>query len=151
MFILELNSPDFDNYDLSSLRTGEMAAAPCPVEIVKQIRTKMNCNVLVAYGSTETSATLTMTGFDDDDTLRSETVGRPVPGAQLKVVNENREECAVGVIGELVCKGPGVTKGIIKCQKRPPKQSTKKVGSIRVIWQRSMKTVTYGLSEGKRN
>lgn len=114
MFILELNSPDFDNYDLSSLRTGEMAAAPCPVEIVKQIRAKMNCNVLVAYGSTETSATLTMTGFDDDDTLRSETVGRPVPGAQLKVVNENREECAVGGIGELVCKGPGVTKGYYK-------------------------------------
>lgn len=114
MFILELNSPDFDNYDLSSLRTGEMAAAPCPVEIVKQIRSKMNCNVLVAYGATETSATLTMTGFDDDDTLRSETVGRPVPGAQLKVVDNNREECAVGVIGELACKGPGVTKGYYK-------------------------------------
>ncbi|MCG7336269.1 long-chain-fatty-acid--CoA ligase [Sporosarcina sp. ACRSM] len=114
MFILELNSPDFNNYDLSSLRTGEMAAAPCPVEIVKQIRSKMNCNVLVAYGSTETAATLTMTGFDDDDTLRSETVGRPVHGVEVKVVDDHRKECAVGAVGELVCKGPGVTKGYYK-------------------------------------
>lgn len=114
MFILELNSPDFDKYDLSSLRTGEMAAAPCPVEIVKRIRSKMNCNVLVAYGATETSATLTMTGFDDDDTLRSETVGRPIPGVNVKVVDNNLKECAVGEVGELVCQGPGVTKGYYK-------------------------------------
>ena len=111
MFALELNSSDFDKYDYSSLRTGEMAAAPCPVEIVKQIRTKMHCNVLVAYGSTETSATLTVTGFDDDDTLRSETVGRAVPGVKLKVVDDNRQGLGIGEVGELACKGPGVTKG----------------------------------------
>lgn len=111
MFILELNSSDFDKYDLSSLRTGEMAAAPCPVEVVKKIRTKMNCNILIAYGLTETSATLTITGFDEDDILRSETVGRPIPGVDLKVVDENRQECKTGEIGELACKGPGVTKG----------------------------------------
>jgi len=114
MFILELNSSDFKKYDLSSLRTGEMAAAPCPVEVVKRIRTDMNCNVLIAYGSTETSATLTMTGFDADDIVRSETVGRPIPGVELKVVDENRQTCAVGEVGELACKGPGVTKGYYK-------------------------------------
>lgn len=111
MFTLELNHPDFHKYDLSSLRTGEMAAAPCPVEIVQRIRKEMNCNVLVAYGSTETSATLTITGFDDSDELRSETVGRVIPGVQIKVVDDNREECETGQVGELACKGPGVTKG----------------------------------------
>lgn len=111
MFILELNSSDLEKYDLSSLRTGEMAAAPCPVEVVKKIRTNMNCNILIAYGSTETSATLTLTGFDADDKARSETVGRPIPGVELKVVDENRQECKVGEVGELACKGPGVTKG----------------------------------------
>ncbi|WP_313431828.1 class I adenylate-forming enzyme family protein [Siminovitchia terrae] len=111
MFILELNSPDFKKYDLSSLRTGEMAAAPCPVEVVERIRKEMNCNVLVAYGMTETSATLTITSFEDTDQLRAETVGRAIPGVELKIVDENRAECPVGKVGELACRGPGVTKG----------------------------------------
>ena len=111
MFILELNSSDFDQYDLSSLRTGEMAAAPCPVEVVKRIRSEMNCNILIAYGSTETAATLTLTGFDADDQLRAETIGRPLPGVEIKVVDENRQELGIGEVGELACKGPGVTKG----------------------------------------
>lgn len=111
MFILELNSTNFDKYDLSSLRTGEMAAAPCPVEVVKRIRSEMNCNILIAYGSTETSATLTLTGFDADDQVRAETIGRPLPGVEIKVVDENRQECGVDEVGELACRGPGVTKG----------------------------------------
>lgn len=111
MFTLELNHPDFSKYNVSSLRTGEMAAAPCPVEVVKRIRKEMNCNVLVAYGMTETSATLTITGFEDSDELRSETVGRPIPGVRIKIVDENREECETGRVGEIACKGPVVTKG----------------------------------------
>lgn len=114
MFILELNTEHFDKYDLSSLRTGEMAAAPCPVEIVKRIRKEMNCNILVAYGATETSATLTITSFDDSDELRAETVGRAIPGVDIKVVNEFGKKCTVGEIGELLCRGPGVMKGYYK-------------------------------------
>lgn len=114
MFTLELNHPDFRSFDLSSLRTGEMAAAPCPVEVVQRIRKDMNCNVLIAYGSTETAATLTTTSFDDSDELRAETVGRPIPSVHLKVVDDNRQKCQTGEVGELVCKGPGVTKGYFK-------------------------------------
>ena len=66
--------PTFEKYDLSSLRTGIIAAAPCPVEVVRRIRTEMVCNICVAYGLTETSPTLTITSFDDSDELRSETV-----------------------------------------------------------------------------
>lgn len=114
MFILELNSEHFDNCDLTSLRTGEMAAAPCPVEIVKRIREEMNCNILVAYGATETSATLTITNFEDSDEMRAETVGRAIPGVEIKVVNDFGKRCTVGEVGELLCRGPGVMKGYYK-------------------------------------
>lgn len=114
MFILELNSEHRTEYDLSTLRTGEMAAAPCPVEIVKRIRQEMNCNILVAYGATETSATLTITNFEDSDEMRAETVGRAIPGVEIKVVNEFGKRCTVGEVGELLCRGPGVMKGYYK-------------------------------------
>ena len=121
MFILELNHPDFSSYDLSSLRTGEMAAAPCPIEILHRIREEMNCNILVAYGMTETSASLTMTNFDDDDHLRAETVGRPMPGADVKIVDDDREEVAAGEVGELACKSPGLMKGYFQMEEETKK------------------------------
>lgn len=111
MFILELNHPSFRSYDLSSLRTGIIAAAPCPVEIVRRIRDEMGCDIVVAYGLSETSPTLTMTGFDDDDKVRAETVGKVLPGAEIKIVDDNRRLVPVGTVGELACRGFGVMKG----------------------------------------
>ncbi len=111
MFILELNQKDFANYDLSSLRTGIIAAAPCPVEIVKRIRKDMGCDIVVCYGLSETSPTLTMTGFDDEDRVRAETVGKPLPGAEVKIVNEHKEMVEHGEVGEVACRGFGVMKG----------------------------------------
>ncbi|ASS93732.1 class I adenylate-forming enzyme family protein [Peribacillus simplex] len=121
MFILELNHPKFPSYDLSSLRTGEMAAAPCPIEILRRIKIEMKCNILVAYGMTETSASLTMTNFEDDDLLRAETVGRAMPGAEVKIVNENREEVPPGTVGELACKSPGLMKGYFRMEEETRK------------------------------
>lgn len=121
MFILELNHPHFSSYDLSSLRTGEMAAAPCPIEILLRIRNEMKCNILVAYGMTETSASLTMTNFEDEDHLRAETVGRAMPGAEVKIVNENREVVSAGEIGELACKTPGLMKGYFRMEEETKK------------------------------
>ena len=111
MFILELNHPDFNKFDLSSLRTGIIAAAPCPIEVVKRIRSDMGCNICISYGLTETSATMVITSFDDDDTIRTETVGRALPGAQVKIVGKNRETLPHGEIGEIACKSFGVMKG----------------------------------------
>lgn len=111
MFILELNHPSFETFDLSSLRTGEMAAAPCPVEIVRKIKVNMGCNILVAYGLTETSANLTITDFSDDDVLKSETVGKAIEGVELKIVNPNGKEVPGGEVGELVCRSLGLMKG----------------------------------------
>ncbi len=111
MFILELNHKEFAKFDLSSLRTGIIAAAPCPIEVVRRIRTDMGCNICVSYGLTETSATMVITSFDDDDVIRTETVGRAAPGAEIKIVNAKRETLPCGEIGEIACKSFGVMKG----------------------------------------
>ncbi|MBU9723173.1 MULTISPECIES: class I adenylate-forming enzyme family protein [Bacillaceae] len=110
MFILELNDPTFASRDVTSLRTGIVGGAPCPVEIVRRIREEMKCNICVGYGATETSS-LTMTAFDDDDKVRSETLGKPIPHVEIKIVNDQREEIEGGSIGEIAVKGPGVMKG----------------------------------------
>ena len=91
MFILELNHPRFAEFDLSSLRTGIIAAAPCPEEIVRKIRNVMGCDIMVFYGLTESTASITATTFEDDDYIRSITVGRVLPGSEAKVVDSQRE------------------------------------------------------------
>jgi fatty-acyl-CoA synthase len=111
MFILELNHPNFAAYDLSSLRTGIIAAAPCPVEVVRRIRTAMGCNICVAYGLTETSPCLTITRFDDSDEVRSATVGRALPGIDIRIVDDLRRPVADGVVGELAARGYAVMQG----------------------------------------
>ncbi|MGD8192424.1 class I adenylate-forming enzyme family protein [Brevibacillus ginsengisoli] len=110
-FKLELNSLSDHHFDLSSLRTGIIAGAPCPAEIVRRVRTEMNCNVAISYGTTETSAGISFTRFEDSEILRTETVGKAVDGADIKVVNDEGIEVGRGEIGEVVCRGAGVMKG----------------------------------------
>ncbi len=111
LFSLELNHPSFKSYDLSSLRLAIMAGMPCPVELIRKVKAEMGCPVLISYGMTETSPLLTFTDFEDDDITQAETVGRAVTGVELKTVDENRQEVAVGEIGELACRSPGLMKG----------------------------------------
>ncbi|MDT8861334.1 acyl--CoA ligase [Alkalihalobacillus sp. MEB130] len=118
MFVLELNDPNLEKYDLSSLRTGIIAAAPCPEELVRQIRTAMGCDIVVSYGLTETSAGVTMTNFDDEDLLRSKTVGKALQGIEIKIVNHKREEVSFGEIGEIAVKSVGVMKGYFQLPKK---------------------------------
>lgn len=114
MFILELNYPNFGQFDLSSLRTGIIAAAPAPAEIIRRIRREMNCDVVSSYGLTETSPCLTMTRFGDDDQTRAETVGRVLPTVEIKIVDDDGREVPLGEPGELVCRSSGVMKGYYK-------------------------------------
>ncbi|MCL1699468.1 class I adenylate-forming enzyme family protein [Lysinibacillus sp. Bpr_S20] len=111
MFILELNHPNFVNYNLTSLRTGIIAAAPCPVEIIQQILYKMHCNILVAYGLSETSPAVTVSDWEDSDIQRSETVGLVIKGTELRIVDDKRNELPRNNVGEIAVKGPGVMKG----------------------------------------
>lgn len=114
MFILELNSPNFEQFDLSSLRTGIIAAAPAPAEIIRRIRKEMGCDISSSYGLTETSPCLTMTSFSDDEQTRATTVGHALPGVEIKIVDEERQEVPTNEIGELACRSNGVMKGYYK-------------------------------------
>src|SRR5439155_23159351 len=88
MFIAELNHPDFGQFDLSSLRTGAMAGAPCPIEVMKQVVQKMHMtDVSIAYGMTETSPASFQTMADAPLEKRVSTVGQIHPHAECKIVD----------------------------------------------------------------
>ncbi|GAX91501.1 AMP-binding protein [Effusibacillus lacus] len=116
MFIAELNHPDFDNYDLSSLRTGIMAGSPCPIEVMKAVVEKMGAReITIAYGQTESSPVITQTRTNDPIELRVATVGRALPAVEVKIVEPGtNREVPRGVQGELCTRGYHVMKGYYK-------------------------------------
>jgi fatty-acyl-CoA synthase len=116
MFIAMLNLPDFDNYDMSSLRTGIMAGAPCPVETMNQVRTRMHCpDIVIAFGQTESSPVMTMTRRDDPVSLRVSTIGRLLPDIEGKIVDpETGEDLPPNIQGEIVTRSACVMKGYYK-------------------------------------
>ncbi len=116
MFIAELNHPMFDMFDLSSLRTGIMAGAPCPIETMKQVMDKMYCrDIISVYGLTETSPGMSATRVTDSMEIRATTVGRAFPNVEVKVLDPaTNEECPPGVPGEMCCKGYNIMKGYYK-------------------------------------
>ncbi len=113
MFIAELSTPDFADYDLSSLRTGIMAGSPCPVEVMKQVIERMSMTeVSICYGMTETSPVSTQTRTDDSLDRRVSTVGRVGPHLEVKVVNpETGRTVPRGTPGELCTRGYSVMLG----------------------------------------
>ena len=116
MFISILSHKDFSKYDMSSLRTGIMAGAPCPEETMRQVMEKMHCpEVVIAFGQTESSPVMNMTRRDDPVDVRVTTVGRLLPGIQGKIVDPvTGEELPPNVQGEIVTKSPCVMKGYYK-------------------------------------
>jgi fatty-acyl-CoA synthase len=118
MFIAELQHPNFTHYDVSSLRTGIMAGAACPIEVMVDAMSKMYLQqITICYGLTETSPVLTQTRRNDPVQKRVETVGKPLPGVDVKVVDpETGEDLAPGNPGELIARGYGVMKGYYKMQ-----------------------------------
>ncbi len=112
MFIAELEHPDFARYDLSTLRTGIMAGAPCPVEVMKKVISRMHMSeVLIAYGQTECSPVNHMTLADDPIEKRVETVGRAGPHLEVKILDENGEVVDIGERGDICTRGYAVMRG----------------------------------------
>jgi fatty-acyl-CoA synthase len=113
MFIAELALPDFDRYDLSSLRTGIMAGSPCPVEVMKKCVSAMHMDeVTICYGMTETSPVSTQTGGDDPLEKRVATVGRVHPHVEVKIVDPTTGRVVGrGESGELCTRGYSVMLG----------------------------------------
>ncbi len=116
MFIAELNDPEFEKYDLSSLRTGIMAGSNCPIEVMKAVNEKMGATeITIAYGQTESSPVITQTRTNDPLELRVETVGKALPEVEVKIVKPGTmEEVPRGVQGELCTRGYHVMDGYYK-------------------------------------
>lgn len=117
MPILMLQRPDFERYDFSSVRAMVLAGAPLPVEVARQIIQKMGCYVTSAYGMTETAMS-NITRLDDPVEVVCQTVGRPQPGMEHKVVDEKRRIVPLGAKGEACARGQNVCIGYFKDPER---------------------------------
>jgi fatty-acyl-CoA synthase len=112
MFIAELEHPDFKRYDLSTLRTGVMAGAPCPVEVMKRVIADMHMSeVTIAYGMTETSPVSFQSCRDDMLERRVSTVGMIHPHLEVKIVDGEGRVTPLGERGELLTRGYSVMHG----------------------------------------
>jgi len=107
MFIALLDHPEFSGRDYTSLRTGIMAGAPCPVELMRRVMEQLYLTeICITYGQTEASPGITMTRRDDSVERRVSTVGRALPGVEVKIVDpETGLEVAHGLQGELCSRG----------------------------------------------
>jgi fatty-acyl-CoA synthase len=110
MFIAELDHPDFDTFDLTTLRTGIMAGAPCPVEVMKKVMDRMHMKeILIGYGQTEASPITNMTRADDSLEKRVTTVGRVSPHQEQKIIDPATGMIVPrGVQGEICFRGYNV-------------------------------------------
>jgi fatty-acyl-CoA synthase len=112
MFIAELEDPDFHNFDLRTLRTGVMAGAPCPVELMKRVINHMHLReITICYGMTETSPVSFQSHCDDIIERRVSTVGTVHPHVEVKIVDADGKTVRRGAQGELCTRGYGVMHG----------------------------------------
>ena len=112
MFIAELDRPDFHRFDLSSLRTGVIAGAPCPIELMKRLITEMHlAEITIAYGMTETGPVSFETSVHDPVERRVTTVGRVLPHTEVKIVDEKGRVVPPNTPGELLTRGYCVMPG----------------------------------------
>jgi fatty-acyl-CoA synthase len=116
MFIAILDHPLFAKFDYSTLRTGIMAGSPCPVKTMRQVIDQMNMSeVTICYGLTEASPVTTQTRVDDDIRRKTETIGRAMPGVEVRILDpETGKDCPPGVPGEIVTRGYNTMKGYYK-------------------------------------
>ena len=113
MFISELEHPEFARFDLTSLRTGVMAGAPCPIEVMRHVVERMHIpEITIVYGQTESSPGITMSRADDPLELRVTTVGTALPNTEIQIVDtETHHRLPIGQQGELCTRGYLVMKG----------------------------------------
>lgn len=116
MFIAMLGHEDFEKTDFSHMRTGIMAGSPCPVKVMQEVVDKMNMKeITIVYGQTEASPGCTQSRIDDPLEVRVNTVGRPLPGVECKIVDpKTGEDLPDNVDGEFVVRGYNVMKGYYK-------------------------------------
>ena len=113
MYVAEFALPEFATFDFTSLRTGMMSGAPCPVELMKRVLNEMHIGELViAYGQTETSPVVTMSDAGDSLEIRVNTVGRAMPQTEIQVISTtDGARLPIGMQGEICVRGYAVMKG----------------------------------------
>lgn len=112
MFVAETELPNVSDFDLSSLRTGVMAGAPCPLELMHEVIDKLNMSeITIMYGQTETSPVNHMTSIDAPAEKRCGTVGKVGPYQEIKIIDEAGQVVPLGEKGELCCRGYSVMRG----------------------------------------
>ncbi|MDL2260382.1 AMP-binding protein [Deltaproteobacteria bacterium OttesenSCG-928-K17] len=113
MFISILDQKSFSGFSLKTLRTGIMAGSPCPIKTMVEVIERMNASeITICYGLTETSPVVAQTTATDSLIKRTETVGRPMPGVEIKVLEpETGRELPQGSIGEVAVRGYVTMKG----------------------------------------
>jgi fatty-acyl-CoA synthase len=113
MYVAQLEHPDFSRFDLTSLRTGIMSGAPCPLPLMEKVVSRMGIReICIGYGQTEASPIITLTAVDDPIEARVGTVGRPIPGLEVKLASPaSGDEMATGDAGELCVRGHCVMAG----------------------------------------
>jgi fatty-acyl-CoA synthase len=113
MYVAELEHPEFDKFDLTSLRKGVMSGSACPIELMKTVARRMNVErMTIPYGQTEASPVITMSNVDDPFEIRVTTVGAALANTEVQIVDpKTRERLPVGEQGELCTRGYLVMKG----------------------------------------
>ncbi len=116
MFIAMLEHPDFEKTDFSNLRTGIMAGSPCPVKVMQDVIDRMHMpEITIVFGQTESSPGCTQSNSDDSIEVKVNTVGRPLPGIECKIVDpDTGEELPDDTDGEFVARGYNIMKGYYK-------------------------------------
>jgi long-chain acyl-CoA synthetase len=109
MLVYLLNHPDLDEYDVSSLERVGCGAAPCPVELLQEFEKRFGCTIYEGYGLTESTVVCTTQRRDRPKVVGS--VGIPLPGFTVKILDQEHQEIARGELGEICVRGPNVMKG----------------------------------------
>jgi acyl-CoA synthetase (AMP-forming)/AMP-acid ligase II len=111
VFQVLLGVPDLEQVDTSSLLICGVGAAPCPPHLAQEIQRRFHCAIHVGFGATELGGGIAVTSLADAERQRTETVGRPLPGMEVKIVDEQRRELGPGQVGELACRSDSVMMG----------------------------------------
>jgi fatty-acyl-CoA synthase len=114
MWVQELAQLEVADYDISSLRVGFVAGAPCPPDVARAVEDRMGLRLHIAYGLTETAGNGTIMLAEDTPPKRFTTVGRPLPGMELRIVDDEHNPVSVGERGEVALRGRGLFKGYYK-------------------------------------
>jgi len=106
-----LSLEDFKQYDTSSLLICGTGAMPCPPELGRQIQERFGCALHIGFGSTEMAGGIAIPSIADSNELQATTVGKPLPGVEVKILDDGRHELPTGQVGELVCRGDSIMLG----------------------------------------